>query len=765
MAVRTVRLCNLHKAQSERTGRIAFVHAALDWRAVELFSALAIVRGGVNVVLTSSPSVARATIEGIVGSRARFESWHRAFGIRIARNREIWVMPRDHDLEDLPFKDLDGLYITDADRIVRSPVSKLADPRRDLFVAGWPPEATTWWADFVEDRRASIVKIPAAQILEAFPDQASRVIEVGKPGHARLMLLEPEPEQKVEDKSSAQQITVEPIQIFARRRLRVRTERVAEALSQVQVDEARQQLGASWRPGKFGTPLVRLDLSPAQRRYMATKRRARAMGFNKFLVLKDRRVGVTTIEQAESYQLVSQSPQSWVATIAHRDEDARLIFEAVKTFHRNDPEAVVAVGDSKRALELANGSKFFVGTAGASGFARGSGLRRFHGSEIAKWCKKSKTQDEDIEELMAGVLGALAGECVLETTAQGFDWFKRKWDEAKDLIKRGHNDGFFPIFLAWFRNPANRFHAGQFDPEEIVQTMTDEEKALVAKHGLDPGQIAWRRSKIRQFGKRFRQEFPEDDQSAFIATGSCYFEPLDNVQRLLDALPLEEDLAAWRKLCPDYKRRPLPGGHEVICKEPIAGHEYVIGADCSTGIAGGDPNGLGVIDRTAREQVAWTHGLFSIPDQAEHAVRMAKKYFDAILGIEREDQGHAVLQKVIDLGYGRSTQEGGALYYHANIAAARGVTHERVARAGWSTNGSTRDVMFHDLSAWIEHGGILIRDPLMLRECFTFKLQKDGKFAAGGKDHDDALAKWAIAGQMLRVRKARPSIFVLPGSL
>lgn len=766
MATRVIRVPALHKRIAEKSGRVAIEHAALDWRAVEFFAALALVRGGVNAIITGAPHLARQTIEGVAGKKARFESWYRSFGIRVGRT-QVWVFPQRHDLQDLPFKALDGLYVTDAHAVAHSPVARLAAPRRDLFVAGWPAEPTTWWRDYFEDGRAEILKLPAAEIVAAFPDQVAAVIQPGKPGHRRLMLLEEEPIERKAEEAPAEMKEMQPIHVFTRERLRVRTEREAHNLTPEQVADARAQLGKSWRPGKHGTPLVRFELSPAQRRYVARKRHARARGFDKFIVLKDRRVGITTTEQAESYQIVATSPRSWVATLAHTDPDSRLIFETVKTFHRSDPAAPRAVGNSKKALELENQSKFFVGSAGSPGFARGSALRRFHGSEVAKWMKKSTTQDDDVDELMAGILPGLAGEAVLESTAQGFDWYKRKWDESIEALKRGETDGYFPIFLAWFENPGNRMAPGRYDPVEIVQTQTEEERELVAKHGLDPAQIAWRRSKIRTLGKRFKQEYPEDPVSAFIQTGSVYFDT-EIVTRILDSLPADSDVAAWRAILPDYKHRELlrGAGYETIYREPIPGRQYVIGGDCSQGIAGGDPNGYGVLDRDTLEQVATIHGLFSIPDQAENGIRLSKKYNDAILGIEAENHGHAVLQKVIDLGYGRGVREGGCLYYHGSIKAAMsGTAHDRLERAGWSTNGGTRDAMYADLASAIERGGMTCRDALMLRECFTFKLQRSGKYEASGKDHDDALAKWAIALQMLRVKKARAGIFVMDGSV
>jgi hypothetical protein len=66
-------------------------------------------------------------------------------------------------------------------------------------------------------------------------------------------------------------------------------------------------------------------------------------------------------------------------------------------------------------------------------------------------------------------------------------------------------------------------------------TLTDEEQRLVEKHNLTHGQVAWRRAKQRELGILFQQEYPENEVSAFIASGQGYFALGDVFTALADA--------------------------------------------------------------------------------------------------------------------------------------------------------------------------------------------------------------------------------------
>jgi hypothetical protein len=104
-----------------------------------------------------------------------------------------------------------------------------------------------------------------------------------------------------------------------------------------------------------------------------------------------------------------------------------------------------------------------------------------------------------------------------------------------------------------------------------------------------------------------------------------------------------------------------------------------------------------------------------------------------MLAVERNNHGHAVLLKVDELGYTSPMRE---LYYHDD------------EKPGWPTTPLTRPVMLAELREAVNEDYMKVRDRHFLRECTTFKKQKNGKFEAKRPDTDDTIFKWGIAWQV-----------------
>lgn len=681
--------------------RIAVSHPALDCRALEVLLAFALFAvAGEAAVITATPGRAVLLAEQWAHPKTR-----RVEGVTRLRlrTRTVWIAETP---AAIPSRSIEHLFVDGAQALGRDPAHEVVGSFAGTCLCAGQRARGHWFDGFCAGADRLVTLEPAA-VAAAFPDQAQRI---GK--------------RDV------------PFVTFARRRLKVRSDKRDEFLGPEQIAEARDQLGTGWASGRMGTPVLSFHLTPMQKRYLAIKRMAIRKGFNKFLLLKYRRGGFTTLEQALSYRMVATRPACHVTTLAHTDDNTRRIFRIASLFHARDSEAPRAITDSRTALELENGSYFFIGTAGGKGSSRGDTLQRVHGSECARWCKTNHEQVR-VEDLIAGLVGAAShGEIVLETTPNGREWFCQTYTEAK----QGQND-WYPIFLPWFRDPGNVARPGTYSEEEIRDTLTEEERNLK----LSIPQIAFRRAIRKAYKKLTPQEYPEDDVSCFLTSGVCYFD----TERLL-----------WlvAKL-PEYERKHLPGGYEVVWEEPKAGLEYCAGCDTSEGIPGCDPNGVGVVRRDNGAQVAAVHGLFNPRTLAEHAIRLSKRYNEALLGIERQNHGHAVLQKVEELGYARPHFRGGPLFY----------CHEgadlRSSRPGWDTSAITRPQLLDTLSDMLDADTSWVRDRDFVDECLTFRKQTTGDFEADPGSHDDRVILWGIAQQMRKQRRHRGRLTILPGEL
>ena len=120
---------------------------------------------------------------------------------------------------------------------------------------------------------------------------------------------------------------------------------------------------------------------------------------------------------------------------------------------------------------------------------------------------------------LAGLRAALApgGELVLESTPNGaYGAFYEEWRAGVD--RDPNSDALVRHFLPWWME---RAYVGAGVTQD---SMSEEEMALSAAYGLSAEQIGFRRGLERSFGALRTQEFAEDAETCFRATGDCCFD-------------------------------------------------------------------------------------------------------------------------------------------------------------------------------------------------------------------------------------------------
>lgn len=656
--------------------------------------------GRTFVVVTAHPNQMRAKLEALRIFRRRGRQLFNAASA-------IYVYGVDElDASDLPHVSLDKVLLLDCQSIPSDLAAALMRIcTGDSVCAGHMTPKSHWFYTCQTDES---IEVTADDTCEAYPDQVAAYDQ------AKADLSESEFARYY----SLHDVEIEhlPVETFVARRLYIRTDRPVHLLNDRQRELADPSQSSN---------VVPFELTRLQRYYLEKKG-----DHKRVLLLKYRRGGLTTLEQAISYRTCVTRPHAQCVTLAHTFDSTKRIFRIAKMFHERDHRAPPTRGESQTQLEFPGlGSLFFIGTAGGRGFSRGDTLQRVHGSEVAWWCDGNV---ERVRNLLSGLTSAAShGEVVLETTPNGHEVFYELYQEAL----AGQND-YLPIFLPWFIDPINRLSIA-VEQEEWTDEEIDLADRAYRQYGvkLDGFQVAFRRKMKREHKTLFPQEYPEDDITCFISSGTPFFD-LDRVTVLYNAAT-------------DGKEEHVPGGIRTIFEEPQSNVKYVIGSDTSEGLSTGDPNGNCVMRQDNGHIVATVHGRFRPAILAKHNFAMSLKYNKALCGVERNNHGHAVISEMRSLNSlcKASQDEGGIMYYHSD------------GKAGWPTNSVTRPIMLNDLYEWmndVDPEGV--RDRQFLSECRTFKKQRNGKFEHDAKAHDDAVFKTGIANQMRFVNKRKPEI-------
>ncbi|MGJ0848440.1 hypothetical protein ACR77J_17255 [Tissierella praeacuta] len=501
--------------------------------------------------------------------------------------------------------------------------------------------------------------------------------------------------------------------------------------------------------------VIPLPMNPIQKKYWKEKT-------NRDIILKPRQLGFTTLKVAQYFEKVINEGNVNAIIIAHNADSTQKIFATVQLMYENLPEEKKLelndgsnkpkYGNRKEYYFVGNNSRISVGTAGNTSFGRGDTVNYLHCSEVAFW--------PNPEELMTGLLQAVPydGEVCIETTANGVgNYFYRTYFEAKEGQSR-----FIPHFYRWFDHPEYKLELDS--GEEIV--LDQEEQQLIETYNLTLEQIKWRRWKISEMPDKdglskedlFKQEYPEDEMSCFLTSGR----PIFDVKKLMAIRKrLEKERNNYTEYAIDHTAeiRIIENEYDEevivfddfiheqykgelrIYKYPQESKEYVIGGDVAEGKDGGDYSAAEVIDKETGEQVAELHGHWEPDVFAKKTKRLGLYYNDAIIGIERNNHGHAVLNTLINYDVYEN------LYHHVKYNSVAG---QEEKEPGFPTNKQTKPILISDLQEGIREEYLPINSIELVDELITFVNLGNGKMGAQEGCYDDRVMALGIA---LQVRK------------
>jgi len=120
------------------------------------------------------------------------------------------------------------------------------------------------------------------------------------------------------------------------------------------------------------------------------------------------------------------------------------------------------------------------------------------------------------------------------------------------------------------------------------------------------------------------------------------------------------------------------------------------------------------------------YGHYTPEELAEQAAKLGREYNDALMVVERNNHGHAVLAML------ERVEQYEPLYRNHRYA-------------GWVTTMLTRPTMLERFGAMLVANIELFQSGRLLEECRTFVRHADGRIAAAEGSHDDAIMAMAMA--------------------
>ena len=492
--------------------------------------------------------------------------------------------------------------------------------------------------------------------------------------------------------------------------------------------------------------VIPLKLNEPQRRLMDEVERQEAAGKPiRIIILKARQMGFSTLTEALIFYRTATAFATDSMIVAHTDEATGNLFRMSRRYYDKLPPVLRPMLRASNAQELdfnrptksrvkveGLDSRIRCATAGGTGIGRSYTLLNLHLSEYAFWPGDKAATFTGLVQAVPDKPGTMI---VIESTANGYDDFKAKWDAAVEAKRRGE-DGFVPIFFPWFEMAEYR----RAVPPGFE--MTPEEQKIRETFGLDEEQMAWRRWCIaNQCGgdlNLFHQEYPATPDEAFIATGQCVFDQAALVLRREQVRKDTWERGMFRvEKGPDgkilrYKWTEDRAGPIRIRKKPEKDVPYVIGGD--TAGTGSDSFAGQVLDNTTGEQVAVLHHRFGERMYAEQMYCLGRYYNDALIGVETNYSTYPEMV-LEELNYPR-------LYVRERYDTYTGKTAKAF---GFNTNTKTRPIIVDGLKDVVRDALDSITDYATLGEMLTFVYDEKWKAQAEQGEHDDLVMALGIA--------------------
>ena len=476
--------------------------------------------------------------------------------------------------------------------------------------------------------------------------------------------------------------------------------------------------------------IISLKLNEGQQKlYDVIKQQRKENKPVRVIVLKARQIGFSTETESIIFKETATKFNINSAIIAHKEEATTNLFNMSKRIYDNLPEEMKPALKASNAKELifdnnkgtGLNSKIKCMTAGGNGVGRSDTINNLHISELAFWGNKAKETALGLFQAVPNLPNTMI---IIESTANGYEYFKSLWDMA---VKR--ESDFVPVFVGWNEMAEYKMPYTGFE-------LTEKEKELQQLYNVTLEQLTWRRWCIKNNcggdEETFRQEYPINPYEAFLASGSCPFDKEKIMNRLQEiSKPLKVGYFLY-----DYDGLKITNirwvndrnGYIKIYQMPNSPHmtKYCIGGD--TAGDGSDFYTGHVLDCKTGEQVAVLKQQFDADLYVKQMYCLGMYYKYALIGIEANFDSFPI-QELQRLGYTNQYVRERQDTYTGSLE----------KRFGFKTTLITRPTILSNLIEIVREHTELINDKDTLEELLTIIRNEKGRIEAPEGGHDDQM--------------------------
>jgi len=442
--------------------------------------------------------------------------------------------------------------------------------------------------------------------------------------------------------------------------------------------------------GKEGKGLVPFILKPAQLDIFNTIQRN-----NRIIIMKARQIGFSTAVTGFLYHKTITTAGVTTALVGYNNDLTAELLDKIKTFYRTTPDAIKPTihYNSKYEISFPKVDSKILVLPSTENVGRGYTINYALLTEVPFWDKT----EEKMVTLEASV--PVNGKIIIESSPGAVgDYFHRMWVSDNDYIKKEYG---------WWWNYS------ESEIEIIKRRMNNE----------------------RKFNNNYALEF-------LISGRSVFTQEAINLQRK-------------RVLKVGSSVKMADGSEHIVREEegfriykpPENGHFYVLGADCSEGVTGGDYAVAVILDRNSGEEVAFWRGHIAPDKFAKVLDKWGRKYNNALMVVEAEAHGSVVLNILKQMLYP-------SLYFRP--ARFDTIGNPWSDKLGWKTTKLTRPILIDEFEQSTREDTITLHSKETVDEMTVFIFNDANNMVAMDGYHDDAIFATAIALQGFKVLSDKP---------